>query len=145
MPRVDFYVLGTTAPLARERYACRLVEKVVAEGHTVFVRAATPDDARDLDLLLWTFNDRSFVPHEVAPEPTGAAPGVRAPVLIGTGHAPSGHRQVLVNLCSDRPPDAGEFERIVEIVDEDPERRRLARLRFKQYREAGCELKTHTV
>jgi DNA polymerase-3 subunit chi len=145
MPRVDFYVLATTAPMARERYACRLVEKAVGQGHTVFVRTASIDDARALDTLMWTFSDRSFLPHELLVESSGVAPSGRAPVLIGTGNAPAAHRELLVNLGGDTAPDAAEFARIAEIVDEDPERRRLARLRFKQYRETGCELMTHTL
>lgn len=145
MPRVDFYVLATTAPLARQRYACRLVEKAVGQGHKVFVRTATIDDAHELDTLMWTFNDRSFLPHELAGESADGAPSGRAPVLIGRGSAPAAHRELLVNLSDDTPSDAAQFERIAEIVDEDPERRRLARLRFRQYRETGCELMTHTI
>lgn len=143
MPRIDFYVLAASGPEVRERFACRLAEKAVDLGHAVFVRTDSAGQAQELDRLMWTFSDRSFLPHELA---TGGdfAPA-RAPVLIGTGTAPAAHRELLVNLTTTMPADLADFERVAEIVDEDPERRRLARTRFKQYREQGFEPETHTL
>ena len=142
MPRVDFYVLSASEP-SRTHFACRLTEKAVAHGNTVFLRVASAELARELDTLLWTFNDRSFLPHEIVGQADGSATG--APVLIGTGNAPSSHRQLLVNLTSEMPEDAGEFERIAELVDDDPEGKRLARSRFRQYRDRGWSPESHNL
>ena len=43
------------------------------------------------------------------------------------------------------PPELEQYERIAEIVDVDPERKRIARERYKQYRERGCTLESHNV
>ena len=143
MPRIDFYILQGAEPRGRERFACRLIERAVSLGHAVFVRAASLEAARDFDVLMWTYSDRSFLPHELA---DGVAPpSGRAPVLIGTGAAPPGHRALLVNLTSEQPLDLEAVERVAEIVDDEPERRRLARERFRQYRERGFELETHSL
>lgn len=143
MSRVDFYVLSDATPEAAWRYACRLIEKAVDLQHRVYVRFATATEAARFDELLWTFSDRSFLAHEIWSG--GEPPHELVKVLLGDGPAPPSHRQVLVNLSSEIPEDFANFERIAEIVDADPERRRLSRERYKQYRQHGCTLETHNL
>jgi len=96
--KVDFYVLGAADARARLLTACRLAEKAWDQGLRVAVRTSSPAEAAELDDLLWTFSDRSFVPHGTWPaEPAFAA---ATAVLIGTGALPESHRDVLVNLAS---------------------------------------------
>ncbi len=143
MARVDFYVLPEEGVEVIWRYACRLAEKAAALGHRIFVRTASPADAGRLDELLWTFNDRSFLPHEIA---TAHSPAhEKVAVLLGQEPAPPGYRQLLINLSAELPADVDQYERIAEIVDNDPERKRQARERFRQYRERGCTLESHNV
>ena len=144
MPRVDFYVLSDDVTDARLRYACRLAEKAVELGHRVFVRLNSPAEAERLDELLWTFNDRSFLPHAIWQE-GDAAPHASVKILMGVAASPPTHRELLINLAEQLPGDLDSFERVAEIVDVDPERRRTSRERYKQYRERGCTLETHTL
>lgn len=143
MTRIDFYVLPEGEGDARLRYACRLAEKAADQGLRIYIHTGSHGEAQRLDELLWTFSDRSFLAHEIS---TGAPPThPRVMVLLGDGDAPPAHRQVLINLTDRLPPNIDAFERIAEIVDVDPERRRLSRERYKQYRERGCALETHTL
>jgi DNA polymerase-3 subunit chi len=66
-------------------------------------------------------------------------------ILIGEYPAPDSHRQLLVNLADQPPADLDSYTRIIEIVDSDPERKRLSRERYKHYREKGCALETHNL
>jgi DNA polymerase-3 subunit chi len=141
--RVDFYVLSDEGSDARLRCACRLAEKAVDHGHRVYVQTASLAEAQRLDELLWTFNDRSFLAHELASETGPGHPKVM--VLLGDGEAPPSHRQLLINLTDRLPSNLDAFERIVEIVDVDAERKRLSRERYKHYREKGCALETHNL
>jgi DNA polymerase-3 subunit chi len=142
MGRVDFYVLSEDAPDARLRFACRLAEKAVEQGKRVYMQTGSTTEAQRLDELLWTFNDRSFLPHEIV---SNTAPShARVMVTLGDGPAPPGHRELLINL-TDTLPSEPSHERIAEIVDLDPERKRLARERYKQYRERGFSLESHDV
>ena len=52
---------------------------------------------------------------------------------------------VLVNLSQQMPAEPLRFARIVEILDGEPERRRLGRERFKSYRDMQLTLNTHQV
>lgn len=143
MSRVDFYVLSQPGPDARLRVACRLVEKAFDQSLRVYVQTATSADAQRLDELLWTFNDDSFIPHEIAQ--SDAATHERVMVLIGETPPPASHRQLLINLTNALPADFADYERIAEIVDVDPENKRLSRERYKAYRERGCELDSHNL
>jgi DNA polymerase III subunit chi len=140
-PRVDFYVTGESDDRARLELACRIAEKAFLKENRVFVRAPDPAQARAFDDLLWTFNDRSFVPHELA----GQDGGGEAPVLIG-GEAPSdGRWDLLLNLGPDVPPAYAAFPRVAEIIDGNAERRREGRERFRQYRDRGIAPDTHNL
>lgn len=143
MSRVDFYILSDTQPDARLRFACRLAEKAVDQGHRVFLQTASADDTTRLDELLWSFNDRSFLPHEIA----GPDSQVHARVMIVLGEttAPPTHRQLLINLTNELPAEIETYQRVAEIVDADPERKRIARERYKQYRARGFALESHNL
>jgi DNA polymerase-3 subunit chi len=133
--KVDFYLLGATDPRARLSAACRLAEKACDQGLRVAVRTASPSETAELDELLWTFSDRSFVPHAVWPaEPAVAA---HTPVLIASGALPDSHRDVLINLAADGPAEPTRFARICEVVGADEDLKRRARLRWRTYSESG--------
>lgn len=142
MSRVDFYVLSEEGADVRLRFACRLAEKAADQGHRVYVQTGSHAEAQRLDEMLWTFSDRSFLAHEIA---NGPASHERVMVMLGEADAPLTHRQLLINLADRLPSDVAAFERIAEIVDVDPERKRLSRERYKQYRERGCALESHNL
>src|SRR5688500_409398 len=140
MSRVDFYVLSADAPDARLRFACRLAERAVEQGCHVYIQ--TPDVQR-ADDMLWTFSDGSILPHAIySGEPRSHA---RVMVMLGSDAAPASHRELLINLVDAMPPDVNAYDRIAEIVDVDPERKRTARERYKQYRELGCAMESHNL
>src|SRR5579862_6374116 len=94
---VDFYVLASTDSTERLRLACRLAEKAYLSCPRVLVWSDDAAELASFDDLLWTFADRSFVPHE---------PYLRAeqwqevPVLLSgpTQEPPASSFEVLVNL-----------------------------------------------
>lgn len=135
--RVDFYVLGAADPRARLTTACRIAEKAYAQGLRVAVRTASPSETAEVDELLWTFSDRSFVPHAVWPADPAVAE--HTPVLIASGALPESHRDVLINLAAEPPADPARFARICEVVGGDEDTKRRARRRWRSYSEAGLE------
>jgi DNA polymerase-3 subunit chi len=139
--RVDFYVLRTAVEKMRRLVACRLAEKAYLNDLRVVLLAATDADARALDDLLWTFDERSFVPHQVHGAGTGAAPVQIAALGAAAQRLPPA--DFLVNLAAAAPGPLEHYGRIAEIVDADEDRRRLGRERFKTYRERKVALETH--
>jgi DNA polymerase-3 subunit chi len=139
--QVDFYVLDAGDQRARFTTACRVVEKAYEQGLKVTVRTASPAQTAELDDLLWTFSDRSFVPHGVWPaEPEFAA---ATPVMIASGALPAAHRDVLVNLGPDVPPELESFARVCEVVGGDEDSKQAARQRWRAYKQAGLAPADH--
>ena len=145
MPRVDFYVLASSDHAARLRYACRLVEKAWLREHRIRVQLDPGGDGAAFDDLLWTFADRSFVPHErLAAD--GGSRGLAAPVVIADDESGGpDDRDLLVNLAAGVHPGYQGYARIAEIVDADDARRRSGRERFRFYRDQGIEPQTHDI
>lgn len=141
-PRVDFYVLPSAESGTRLRFACRLIEKAWLNQHRVRVRLDDEDELAAFDDLLWTFADRSFVPHERSSG--DAAPSPATPVVLVDARAPDPEDgDLLVNLGAAVPAGWDHYARIAEIVDADTARRQSGRARFRFYREQGVEPGTH--
>jgi DNA polymerase-3 subunit chi len=139
--RVDFYVLKSSTAKQRWTFACRLTEKAYLRELKVVVASETAADLPALDELLWTFNERSFVPHEI--ERVGAPLDIATPVRLTPDLDGTGAADLLVNLSGRLPTRLERFARIAEIIDGDDERRRLGRERFKAYRELKLPVETH--
>lgn len=141
MARVDFYVLQRADERSRHLLACRLAEKAYRLDHTVYLHTMTRAAAVQLDELLWTFRDGSFVPHALAEE-SDTAP---SPVTIGCDADVGEARDLLINLCDEIPAFADGFGRVAEVVTSDDECRRLSRKRFVEYRDKGHSIQTHNI
>lgn len=137
--RVDFYVLADTAVSARLRFACRLTEKAYSLDNRVHAHVENAADARELDELLWTYRQGSFVPHHVL----GAASDGDSPVTIGHGDDCDPHGDLLINLCTEIPAFFDRFGRIAEIIDGSDDHRQAGRERFGFYRDNGYAPATH--
>jgi len=140
MARVDFYVLAQVDERARHMLACKLAEKAWRLENTVYIHAKNRSDAEQLDQLLWTFRDGSFVPHGL----TGRADGTESsPIMIGSDDEGIGTRDLLINLCDEIPPFMEGFPRVAELVTSDETCRQASRKRYATYRDQGHELNTH--
>ena len=141
--RVDFYVLGSSTREQRWNFACRLTAKAYLQDLRVIIWNESAADAAACDNLLWTFDDQAFVPHQISRDAQSMDPVT--PVHLVLALESMGSADMLVNLCDRLPADAAQFSRIAEIVDADPERRRLGRERFKAYRDQKLTLNTHQI
>ena len=84
---------------------------------------------KNLMLMLWTFRDRSFIPHEISPVPIE-----NCPVTISAEKSPdmtSGHSDMLLNVSLELPENFKQFQRIAEIIDTLPESVHAGRERYR--------------
>jgi DNA polymerase-3 subunit chi len=139
--RVDFYVLKSAGPQQRWAFACRLTEKAYLRDLSVVIVSDSPAQAMALDDLLWTFNERSFIPHQICVNEQPPDPATKV-YLAAPPLAPP-PADLLVNLADRLPEHWERYPRIAEIIDADEERRRLGRERFKLYRDGNVPLETH--
>ena len=139
--RVDFYVLETSDPASRLRFACRLTEKAYTLNNRTYAHVDSAARARELDELLWTFRAGSFVPHQVEP----VDPESPTPVTIGHSPDCDASGDLLINLAGSIPSFFDRFERVAEIVDASEAGRQAGRTRFAFYRDNGYEPNTHKI
>ncbi len=140
--RVDFYVLKSASPEQRWIFACRLAEKAYLSDLKIVILQDSLGDAKMLDDLLWTFNERSFVPHELMVDEK-FDPATPVHLGLDAGKLPA--VDLLLNLTDRMPEGFDRFTRIAEIMDADPERRRLGRERFKSYRDLKVTMESHQI
>jgi DNA polymerase III subunit chi len=140
--RVDFYVLKSAAARQRWAFACRLTEKAYLKDLKIVIVSDTLADAQALDELLWTFNDRSFIPHKVCLDEQSMDPATAVHLTVETALPTA---DLLVNLAQRLPAQFQRYARIAEVIDADEERRRLGRERFKAYRDLKLPLETHQI
>ena len=131
MTEVLFYHLEHQ-PL--DRVLPSLLEKTLERGWRAVVQSGSQERLEALDMLLWTYRDDSFLPHDR--EETGE---LITPILINDNPDPDGERQLLINLSASVPSYFAQFERVIELVTE--ENKTQARAHYSYYKERGYPLK----
>jgi DNA polymerase-3 subunit chi len=139
MPKIDFYLIPSPGEKERLAFACRLIEKAYKQQHRVYINTENQTIAHQLDELLWTYREDSFLPHNLYGEGPESAP----PIQIGYNAVPDKHRDILINLSTVVPAFYTQFSRILELIPNDPTAQTAGRERYKFYRAANCEITTH--
>jgi DNA polymerase-3 subunit chi len=141
MPQIDFYILQSENPQERERIACKLAEKARQQSYRVFIYAESSTHAQQLDNLLWTFRQDSFVPHQIYVDSVQPA----MPIYIGYDRYIAPEMTALINLTDTVPEFFSQYQRIAEIVANTDAAKILGRKRYCFYRDQQLELKTHNI
>lgn len=143
--QVSFYLLNNlaqnelgTSP-AHFGLACQLCADLYRAKQRVFVYTGEQQQAEAFDELLWQFDAKRFVPHNLA----GEGPKYGAPVEI-SWQAPKQNRPVLINLAPEVPSFVTMFKQVIEFVPADELLKAQARERYKQYRQLGINPQTIT-
>lgn len=139
MTRIDFLAVDDASPEARLLLACRLAQRALRGGHQVLITCADAAQQQSLDTLLWQFEPESFVPHgtDLKDEQT--------PVQLTTGDDCGAHHDVLINLQSPAPGFFSRFERLFEVICQDPAVLASTRENWAYYKSRGYPLDYKTV
>jgi DNA polymerase-3 subunit chi len=121
-----------------ERVLPALVEKSLERGWRMVVQAASEERIEALDAHLWVFRDDSFLPHGTWREAEAAEQPVLLTVHDGN---PNGAAVRFLLEGAPVPADAGDYERIVLLIDgNDPDAVAAARERWSEGRAKGFEV-----
>ncbi len=128
---VWFYHLER-APL--ERVLPTLLERTLARGWRAVVQVGSKARLAELDELLWTYRDDSFLAHGTPRD--GAA--AHQPIYLTTGSETPNGAQVRFLVEGAEPGDLGPFERAILIFDgRDEAAREAARAEWRAAEAAG--------
>jgi len=139
--QVDFYILGDQDQTGKLRVACQIAQKAFSRGLNVYLQTDGEAQSDELDRLLWTFSQGSFIPHTISARDQTSWDDY--PVQLGLGTDGLEAVDVLINLESGVPDRYQRFSRIVELVGADADEKSAGRQRFRYYREQGLEPNTH--
>jgi DNA polymerase-3 subunit chi len=142
MTRINFYIIEEGSAEATQLFICRLTEKAWNQDNAIYIHTENEPAAHQLDDDLWSFNETSFIPHQLA---TGA--GMDKTVLIGheqmNAVIPNSHHDVMINLGHEIPSFFSQFERLAEIITTDEISKEKGRDRYRFYKDRGYALETH--
>ncbi len=137
MTRVGFYVVQTGDQAQRLHVAARLADKAFQQGHKIYINAPDKSQAQELDQLLWSFRPSSFLPHALEGEEHSNN------IAIGWGQTPGSHNDLLINLNLEIPDFFSRFNRVAEVVTQDPASLSALRKSWAFYKERGYQLEKH--
>jgi len=145
MKQVDFYLISNKVSKAKYKLASRLSNKLQRQDKSALIITDNDDATTELDSVMWSFSDTSFLTHEKISDNDQTA-------LIQIGDASQAspkflekNYNVLINISTDIPIFNHHFQRIAEIVEQDEQAKIAARIRFKRYQTEGFEIKTHNI
>ena len=141
MTQIDFYILDNKARGNKFLLACRLTEKAYQAGRRVCITTDTEQDASHINELLWTYNEQSFIPHDIYKKNDSQG----RPVLVASPLESTDEHDVLINLASEVPACFSQFERLLEPVDNDESNKESGRNRYRYYRNCGYNINNHEI
>ncbi len=134
MAEVGFYHLLST-PL--ERALPKLLERARAHGHPVVVRCGSAERVTQLDALLWTYDEASFLAHGSGRDGNAAI----QPIWLTEGDENPNLATMLVLVDGVEAADLSSFARCADMFDgNDDSAVAAARDRWRRAREAGHDL-----
>lgn len=106
------------------------------------------DVLAEIDRLLWTFDERDFVPHVRVPGAAASVAG-RTPIWLTAEMqlaAAPGAPAVVLNLgaaAAAALDSLSGVERLIEVVSDDPDDADRGRSRWRAYKAAGLQIRHH--
>lgn len=145
MKQVDFYLISNRVNNAKYKLASRLANKLQRMTQRALLLTESSAETKELDTVMWSFSDTSFLAHEPADDAQPASlvqigdHSLISPIVLQRNY------DVLINLSAKVPEFSHHFSRIAEIVDADDDAKAAARKRYKAYQAEGFEMKTHNI
>ena len=142
MTRIDFYIIEAGTDEATATFICRLTEKAWLQNNAIYIHTMDEAHSSKYDELLWTFNETSFIPHQL-----DATESDKSDKAVLIGHQSTAdithHHDVLINLNHEAPSFFSQFDRVAEIITNDETSKIKGRERYQFYRDRGYALETH--
>ena len=134
-----FYILNKAEDLKIS--ACKIIKEYYKKKYKIFVSSRSDDLVNELNNLLWTFEQISFIPHC-----TTKNYDKNSPILLsGKDSFPKTinlkEYDVWLNLDDEMEENYTDFEIILEIVSQNEEERILSRKKYLNYQKNNFEVK----
>ncbi len=132
MTQALFYLMSSDNDLDRLKYACLLAEKSYRKNKSVFIHSENNQQSHEIDKLLWSVRDNSFIPHQIH---DSQSPRV-APITISHQKSAKQQQQVVINLSTGLTVNA-DTQWVLEVVHQRSDIKTLSRANWRQYQQQG--------
>ena len=123
-------------------YVCKLIEKGYKQNiNPIYIKTDTQKQAEELDKLLWTFRQESYIPHTLVDQDSNNT----QPVQIGWIDNEIEDAEAIINLSDGMPDISNHLKKIHEIIENIDEKKEKARERWKKYKSIGFNIKAYKV
>jgi DNA polymerase-3 subunit chi len=134
-----FYILNKAEDLKIS--VCKIIKEYYKKKYKIFVSSRSNDLVNELNNLLWTFEQISFIPHCTTKNYDKDSPIL----LSGKDSFPKTinleEYDVWLNLDDDMEENYTDFEIILEVVSQNEEERILSRKKYLNYQKNNFEVK----
>ena len=123
-------------------YVCKLIEKGYKQNiNPIYIKTDTQKQAEELDKILWTFRQESYIPHTLVDQDNNNT----QPVQIGWIDNEIEDAEAIINLSDGMPDISNHLKKIHEIIENIDEKKEKARERWKKYKSIGFNIKAYKV
>lgn len=134
MAKVGFYHLLTTS---LDRALGRLLDRAWSQGYRIVVRAASPERVEQLNAVLWSYEEASFLPHGSARDGNAEV----QPIWLTHLDENPNRASMIVLVDGLEVDDLHSFSRCADLFDgNDANAVEAARGRWRRAREARHDL-----
>lgn len=140
MSNVSFYVLESASINDLYKTVIRLSIKAYEAENQTLIYSNHTDLLAKIDDYLWTYSNTSFIPH-IHIKTNEEADDID-PIILASFEPTLPKKDLLIQLADNPLPNFQEYNRVIEILYNDPEYLAKGRERFKFYRRNGIEPKT---
>lgn len=124
-------------------YACRLIRKAYRSGTSTCVMGDA-DTLRQLDRLLWVFDEADFVPHVCQTDGKALPPHLMSsPVWLSDGSGTVPILQAGINVGQAMPQHFTRFTKYFDLVSSSQEDKPSGRQRWREYEAMGLQIQSH--
>ncbi|MDH2431981.1 DNA polymerase III subunit chi [Pokkaliibacter sp. MBI-7] len=139
LQRVDFYILNSHQDQDRWRILGTLLGRQWLKGHRFHIHCRDQNECEELDSFLWQSDITDFLPHHRLDKEFAGD----SPITLGHPQSWPEKRDILVNFDLHLPEAMHSFERVLEIVVQDPVWLDAQRDHYRQFKKMGLTPQIH--
>ncbi|GBL04922.1 DNA polymerase III subunit chi [Glaciecola sp. KUL10] len=139
MNQVTFYELAEQSGSTQEAMhngAFKLIYDLYKSRKWVSVLAADQKHAEAFDEALWQLPAEQFIPHNLS----GEGPAQGTPVEITWQTQKLNPRHTVINMAQSMIDTSLRIQHVIDFVPFAEAEKQAARERYKQYKQAGCQM-----
>ena len=134
-----FYILDSDDDI--NYCTCKIIKKFYEEGKKILVSSKNSILIDDLNKLLWTFEQLSFIPHSTSKDYDSLTPVL----LTETGYKNDSiikkDYNIFINLDDEVKTDYHNYEIVIELVSGNEHQKNLAREKYLYYKNNRLNVK----